>query len=313
VVWFRVDDTFLGHPKAVGLSNDALATWTRAGDWCAWQLTDGAFERGQLREFAGDAADPEAVAADLLRRRLWEPGAEDGLVQFHDWGDWNPTRAQVLAKRKADAERRRRWLAGRRDPATGRAAAGHGVSNAVTDDHAVSNAVTDPDHAVSNAVTGPGNAVAHTSPTRPEGSVGTYTGANPPSQRNARDAVTDDDEGGDPRTAIENAVMAYMTGAGHPVNRPQAAALIEMALAGRKPRDPGAYVLATLKKDPAAALRRVATSRQPPPAREVLPDARRPGGPSADVAVRAAEARALLHAATSPAPPLETADDLPDW
>jgi hypothetical protein len=307
VVWFRVDDTFLGHPKAVGLSNDALATWTRAGDWCAWQLTDGVFGRGQLAEFAGDADDPGAVAADLMRRRLWEPGADDGLVQFHDWADWNPTRAQVLAKRKADAERRRRWLASRRDPATGRAAAGHGV----TDDHAVSNAVTAPDHAVSNAVTDPDHGVAHTSPTRPDrgGSVGTNTGATSSSLRNAPEAADDDDD----RTALEHTVVAFMLNAGHPVNRAQAAALIEMTLAGRKPREPGAYVLATLKKDPAAALRRVATSRQPPPARDVLPDARRPGGPSADVAVRAAEARALLHAATSPAPPTEATDDLPDW
>jgi hypothetical protein len=302
VVWFRVDDTFLGHPKAVGLSNDALATWTRAGDWCAWQLTDGVFGRDQLAEFAGDADDPDAVAADLLRRRLWEPGADDGLVQFHDWTDWNPSRAKVLARRKAGANRLARWRENR--------AAG----NAVSSGDAVTNDVSGPGNGVTNAVTEPGNDVsnANPDPTRRGGSVGTNTGATSSSLRNARNAVTDDDDG-DTRTALENAVMAYMTGAGHQVNRAQAAALIDMALAGRKPRDPGAYVLATLKKDPAAWLRRVATSRQPPPARDVLPDARRPGGPSADVAVRAAEARALLHAATSPAPPAEASDDLPDW
>jgi hypothetical protein len=300
VVWFRVDDTFLGHPKAVGLSNDALATWTRAGDWCAWQLTDGAFGRDQLAEFAGDADDPDAVAADLMRRRLWEPGADDGQVQFHDWTDWNPSRAKVLARRKAGANRLARWRESR--------AAG----NAVSGGDAVTNDVSGPGNGVTNGVTEPGNDVsnANPDPTRRGGSVGTNTGATSSSLRNARNAVTDDDEG-DARTALENAVMAFMTGAGHPVNRPQAAALIEMSLAGRKPRDPGAYVLATLKKDPAAALRRVATSRQPPPARDVLPDARRPGGPAADVTARAAEARALLHAATSPAP--EATDDLPDW
>jgi hypothetical protein len=302
VVWFRVDDTFLGHPKAVGLSNDALATWTRAGDWCAWQLTDGAFGRDQLAEFAGDADDPDAVAADLMRRRLWEPGADDGQVQFHDWTDWNPSRAKVLARRKAGANRLARWRESR--------AAG----NAVSGGDAVTNDVSGPGNGVTNAVTEPGNDVsnANPDPTRRGGSVGTNTGATSSSLRNARNAVTDDDDG-DTRTALENAVMAFMTGAGHPVNRAQAAALIDMSLAGRKPRDPGAYVLATLKKDPAAWLRRVATSRQPPPARDVLPDARRPGGPSADVAVRAAEARALLHAATSPAPPTEATDDLPDW
>jgi hypothetical protein len=108
-------------------------------------------------------------------------------------------------------------------------------------------------------------------------------------------------------------VLAFMAGAGHPLTRPQAAALIEMTLAGRKPREPGAYVLATIRKDPAAAARRVTTSRQPPPAADVLPNARRPGGPAADVTARAAEARALLHAATSPAPIEEATDALPDW
>lgn len=303
-MWFRVDDTFLGHPKAVGLSNDALATWTRAGDWCAWQLTDGAFGRDQLAEFAGDADDPDAVAADLLRRRLWEPGAEDGQVQFHDWTDWNPSRAKVLARRKAGANRLARWRENR--------TAGNAVSNPVSGGDAVTNDVSGPGNAVTNAVTGPRNDVSNANPD-PKGRVGTNTGANPPSQRNARDAVTDDDDG-DQRTDTENAVMAFMTGAGHPVNRAQAAALIEMTLAGRKPRDPGAYVLATIRKDPAAAARRVSTSRQPPPAADVLPGARRPGGPSTDVTVRAAEARALLGAALHPAPPEEVnADDLPDW
>jgi len=302
VAWFRVDDTFLGHPKAVGLSNDALATWTRAGDWCAWQLTDGVFERGQLAEFAGDADDPDAVAAELLRRRLWEPGADDGQVQFHDWTDWNPSRAKVLARRKAGANRLARWRERR------------GTSNGVSGGDAVTNVVSGPGNDVTNAVTEPRNDVsnANPDPTRRGGSVGTNTGATSSSLRNARNAVTDDDEG-DPRTEAENAVLAFMAGAGHPLSRPQAAALIEMTLAGRKPRDPGPYVLATLRKDPAAAARRVTTSRQPPPARDVIPDATRPGGPAADVTARAAEARALLHAKTNPAP-LEAADaPLPDW
>jgi hypothetical protein len=140
------------------------------------------------------------------------------------------------------------------------------------------------------------------------------TAARTPAGARAREAeASSDDEGGDLRTTVENAVLAFMAGAGHPLSRPQAAALIEMTLAGRKPRDPGPYVLATIRKDPAAAARRVTTSRQPPPARDVLPDARRPGGPAADVAVRAAEARALLAARTNPAPPEAADAPLPDW
>ena len=99
MTWFRVDDSFVGHPKATGLSNDSLATWTRAGDWSAWQLTDGMAPAGLLTVFAGNAADPEACARDLVDRRLWET-ADDGW-QFHDWADWNPTREEVLVEAQA--------------------------------------------------------------------------------------------------------------------------------------------------------------------------------------------------------------------
>jgi hypothetical protein len=126
-MWFRIDDTFLFHPKAAGLSNDSLATWARAGDWCGWQLTDGVVPRELLTMLAGDAADPAWVAADLVRRNLWE-GAPGGWL-FHDWSDWNPTRAQVLARRAAVAERKRRHMAQHRDAVTGRVT--HGVPGGV--------------------------------------------------------------------------------------------------------------------------------------------------------------------------------------
>lgn len=114
-MWFRVDDSFLTHPKTEGICNDTLAMWLRAGDWSAWQLTDGRVPRSLLWLFAGNAADAEGTARDLVDRRLWENNGGDGW-QFHDWADWNPTRAQVTARRKADAERRRRWLEKRNKP-----------------------------------------------------------------------------------------------------------------------------------------------------------------------------------------------------
>jgi hypothetical protein len=332
-MWFKVDDTFYDHPKAVGMSNDSLATWTRAGDWCSRQLTDGVFAREQLPGFAGDADDPDAVLRDLVLRRLWEPGPEAEQVRFHDWAQWQPTRAQVLDKRKKDRERRAAWLASRRDRTTGQAAAGNGVSNTVTDSHAVSNTVSGADHDVIPGVIGVDHGVSsasdHTSPTRPEGgSVGTNTGANPTSLRNAQNAVTDDDD----RTALEHQVVAFMVGAGHRINRAQAAALIDVALAGHTPREPGPYVIAILRKDPAGWVRKVTSSRQPPPVASVLPNAHRPGGPASDAqrAARAAEARAGMAAATAPAPapaaiaaataPATAAQeapddvlDLPDW
>jgi hypothetical protein len=296
-VWFRVDDSFYDHPKAVGLSDNAVALWTRTGAWSGRQLTDGRVPLPMVEQFGHGPDAAKVITAELVDHRLWEL-PDDEAVQFHDWPDWNPTREQVLSRREADAKRRRRHLDRYRDPDTGRVT--NGVTDPVTDD--VTHGVTDP---VTHGVTDGQVTPARPDPTR---RGGVQVGDQPP-DRNAPEASADDD-----RTALEHQVMAFMVGAGHPVNRAQAAALIDTTLAGRKPRDPGAYIVATLRKDPAAALRRVATSRQPPPARDVLPNAARPGGPAADVAARAADARALLAAKTNPAPPPEAADAaLPDW
>jgi len=312
-MWFRVDDSFYDHPKAVGLSDNAVALWTRTGAWSGKQLTDGLVPLAMVEQFARGADAAKVVAAELMDHRLWEPGAD--AIQFHDWADYNPTREQVLARRAADTKRRRRHLEQYRDPDTGRVTDGatdpvtHGVTPGVTPGvtHGVKDGVT---HGVTDGGSHTDQASHQPDPTRPEGSGVVQVGKQH-QDRNAHEASAEDDA----RTEIEHAVMAFMTGAGHHVNRAQAAALIDMALAGRKPRDPGAYVLATLKKDPAAALRRVATSRQPPPARDVLPDARRPGGAATEAqrTARAAEARALLAAKLNPAPPEAADAELPDW
>jgi hypothetical protein len=285
MVWFRVDDTFYGHPKATGLSNDSLATWTRAGNWSGWQLTDGAVPREMLAQFAKDAADPDAVARDLVNRRLWET-AEEGW-QFHDWADYNPTREQVLAKRKADAERRRRWLQSRRD-AAGRAAEDHTVSHGVTGDHAVSNVVT-------HAVTDP-------DPPPPDGR-GRGGEGNQGSDRNAPAPETDDDD------EELTQVQALMAAAGRPVNREEAATIRTTVLAkGGQVRNQRAYIGRVLG-DPKQARAFAPGAGHVTTVAEIVAEARRPHGPTDDPEARAAEARQQL--ATRERPPRPAADPAP--
>ena len=103
--WFRIDDTFGTHPKVLGIPRSrrkaAVGLWTLAGNWCARNLTDGALPIYMIEELGGDDDDVK----DLLRATLWEE-TPNGF-QFHDYLDYNPSRARVLADRAAAAERQR--------------------------------------------------------------------------------------------------------------------------------------------------------------------------------------------------------------
>lgn len=116
MTWFKVDDGFAFHPKALAAGNAALGLWVRSGAWCAANLTGGALPRHMIGTLGAQKRD----AARLVSVGLWCE-TEDGY-QFNSWDHYQPTKAQVEAKRKADRERQAR--ARERD--------GHGGSHAVT-------------------------------------------------------------------------------------------------------------------------------------------------------------------------------------
>lgn len=103
MAWFKVDDKFHSHPKIKRiprrLRRAAIGLWTIAGSWCADYETDGAVPEYMLEEFD---AEPEEVTA-LVDAELWER-TEDG-VAFRNWGEFQPTRAQLDEKRAQTAER----------------------------------------------------------------------------------------------------------------------------------------------------------------------------------------------------------------
>lgn len=103
MAWFKVDDKFHSHPKIKRIPRRirraAIGLWTIAGSWCADYETDGAVPEYMLEEFD---AEPEEVAA-LVDAELWER-TEDG-VAFRNWGEFQPTRAQLDEKRAQTAER----------------------------------------------------------------------------------------------------------------------------------------------------------------------------------------------------------------
>lgn len=182
--WLKVDDGFAAHPKVERLRRatrgddlafaSAITTWTMMAADCAGRSTDG--------EFTAERAErvvllPSAVvrrALDLLAEVvLLERGHDGETWRFHDWSDYQPTKADRDAERRANAARQKAWRDRQRAVAVTHDRNGvtdtvtNGVTNAVSNgvSNGVSNAVTDSvTNAVSNGERAPSRNAA---PSRP--------------------------------------------------------------------------------------------------------------------------------------------------
>lgn len=94
MVWFRVDDSLVFHPKVIAAGTASIGLWARAGAWSGRELTDGYVPR-EVAASIGNAAQVKA----LCSVGLWVP--ENGGYRFHDWEDFNPLRADVEAVQAA--------------------------------------------------------------------------------------------------------------------------------------------------------------------------------------------------------------------
>lgn len=104
MTWFRVDDSFYDHPKAIA-AEPALGLWLRAGCWSAKQLTDGFIPASMLHTFKATTRKAQILVDARARpggAGLWVPTL-DGW-QFHDWDDYQPSRIEVQDKRSKRAE-----------------------------------------------------------------------------------------------------------------------------------------------------------------------------------------------------------------
>ncbi|MBK1785118.1 hypothetical protein [Prauserella cavernicola] len=109
--WFKSDDSFWRHPKVRKLGRDklpAVGLWELAGTWCAdnvdTNVADGFVPDEQVTLW-----DPRhRYAKRLVDVGLWNRTEVDGEsgYMFHDWADYQPTRATVEAEREAWRERK---------------------------------------------------------------------------------------------------------------------------------------------------------------------------------------------------------------
>lgn len=126
MAWLKVDDGFADHPKVKSIPRSdrlaAIGLWTLAGAWCAKHLTDGFVPDYMLAELGGTKRLAAALAAvglwDKVAQASQEPRASLAQAsrdrcasgwQFHDWAEHQPSKEQVQHRRKATAERLRKW------------------------------------------------------------------------------------------------------------------------------------------------------------------------------------------------------------
>jgi hypothetical protein len=83
----------------------ACGLWVLAGSWSAKEETDGYIPDEKLRQFG--ARPPIILALTASPTPLCE--RVSNAIQFHSWSKWQKTRAELTAKRQADAERKRAY------------------------------------------------------------------------------------------------------------------------------------------------------------------------------------------------------------
>ncbi|WP_280381024.1 hypothetical protein [Nocardia wallacei] len=92
-----VDDGAAFHPKFVAAGNAACGLWMRAGAWSQQNLTEG-FIPADVARTLGSAAQ----IRKLVTVKLWHE--EPGGYQFHEWGQRQMSKAEILERRRKRAE-----------------------------------------------------------------------------------------------------------------------------------------------------------------------------------------------------------------
>lgn len=99
--WLRIDDGMVEHLKVASLSDAAFRVHVEALSFCARNLTD-----GHIPEAIAKNRGWSRKARELIRAGLWH--AVEGGHEIHDYLEYNPSREQVEAERKAARERMNR-------------------------------------------------------------------------------------------------------------------------------------------------------------------------------------------------------------
>ena len=109
MAWYKVDDRLPTSRKLMRIPRldrpAAIGIWTLAGAWSMHEMTDGFVPAYAIEEWGGDDTHADALVA----AGMWERDERDGDsgYQFVNWDEYQPTKADVEARRERDRERKR--------------------------------------------------------------------------------------------------------------------------------------------------------------------------------------------------------------
>lgn len=106
--WARLDDNFFTHPKTrkVWRCRPALGLHAMALSYCMRHGTEGSVPDVFVEDQLPDDRERGTVVAALVDAGMWERNGDGWIV--HDFLDYNPSNADIEARREADRERKRR-------------------------------------------------------------------------------------------------------------------------------------------------------------------------------------------------------------
>lgn len=111
MTWAKIDDQFYLGLKNAAIDRDEQDLYVASLVYCNGQLTDGFIPNSILMQLylwakipleANAEAKAQAIASRLVEHEFWH--VVDGGYQVHDFLDWNPSRADVMALREARSE-----------------------------------------------------------------------------------------------------------------------------------------------------------------------------------------------------------------
>ena len=109
-MWVKLDDDFFENPKTGPLSKGAKLLYLAGLTYCAKGLTDGKIDARGVRVVRALAEVGAKAVAELEAAGRWEKNGSGYVV--HDWLEYNPPAAKVLAQREAAKGRMKRARSG---------------------------------------------------------------------------------------------------------------------------------------------------------------------------------------------------------
>ena len=103
--WTRLDDQFHTNPKLTGLRDGTFRLYVNALVWSVANLTDGRIPRANVPSLVPVTRPQYAYyrASQLVTAGLWKQDGDDWII--HNFGDYQLTKDEILAKRKVGARR----------------------------------------------------------------------------------------------------------------------------------------------------------------------------------------------------------------